>query len=412
MARKRNLSTVLLPLNLRKLIFLWVVALILVSKIVRRFSFKTKYESSSEEIFASNNGHFYPEPNSDQKICDRRIPFSESIPNVIGSLPMKNKIIVIGHDTMNQVQTNNHINAIFHAVDYSNDIGAYLVIFRNSWAERSLMTLFGESSLIVSLELWGIFLIQDMSELVYRFPHERYQVFLNKSFDMYYYHTSAPLHLKQERRHTILRYLWSHPSRGKNGSQTFRDMCSVAQTVLNPNESYMVIHSRWMTNNGCLGRMGSFAARLKTLRSDQIPYGIELDRKAPCLLSPSYIKNIIRTNNFDGKRIFIITDGKNPGIVQSLKEDKDIGPYVTTIPRSLSWVGGDMMLAVLADLFVGSPISTLAGNVARARVALGFNATTNYLFPRKKESEKVDSWEFFCDDRCLYDPSIMKSYVG
>jgi hypothetical protein len=71
-----------------------------------------------------------------------------------------------------------------------------------------------------------------------------------------------------------------------------------------------------------------------------------------------------------------------------------------------------MMLAVLADVFVGSPISTLAGNVARARVALGFNASTNYLFPKKKKNDNADSWEFFCDDRCLYDSSIMKSYVG
>jgi hypothetical protein len=157
--------------------------------------------------------------------------------------------------------------------------------------------------------------------------------------------------------------------------------------------------------------MGSLAARLRTVQSDLIPSGVELDRKAPCLLTPSYIKSIIHRNMLYSKRIFIITDGKNPDIIRDLLQDEDIGSFVQTIPYNLSWVGGDMMLAVLADVFVGSPISTLAGNVARARVALGFNGSTNYLFPMKRR-DYHSTWAFFCNNQCLYDPNILYSYVG
>jgi hypothetical protein len=69
-----------------------------------------------------------------------------------------------------------------------------------------------------------------------------------------------------------------------------------------------------------------------------------------------------------------------------------------------------MMLAILADVFIGTPVSTMSGNIARARVALGFDPSTNYMFPKKKKDG--ERWEFFCDESCLYDVRILSHYVG
>jgi len=222
MSTKRTQLSFVVPANRWQLITFAVIALFLVTLNVHLLSLKISYEDLNEKILSKYGLSYTIQERvqlySPLYICGRRLPFFETSPktNMMESKPLINKIVVIGHDTMNHVQTNNHINAIFHAVDYSNDIGAYLVIFRNSWAERSLITLFGDSSLGFALEVWGIFMIHDMSELVHRFPKDHYQVLFNKSDDMYYYHTSTSIHSKQERRNTMLRYLWSHPSRGKN----------------------------------------------------------------------------------------------------------------------------------------------------------------------------------------------------
>ena len=73
---------------------------------------------------------------------------------------------------------------------------------------------------------------------------------------------------------------------------------------------------------------------------------------------------------------------------------------------------GDMMLGVLSSVFIGTPISTLSGNIARARVALGSDPKTNYMFPRKRK-HKGDDWDFVCEGgECLYDSRFLHHYVG
>ena len=143
----------------------------------------------------------------------------------------------------------------------------------------------------------------------------------------------------------------------------------------------------------------------------------------------------------------MITDGKNPNIIKTLKEHPSLN--VRTVPEDLSWVGGkyiacpllrvvdfsnmctiqnfkllltslvyvfmsqgDMMLGVLSSVFIGTPISTLSGNIARARVALGFDPKSNYMFPKKRHSGK-EGWDFACESaECLYDTRFLSHYVG
>ena len=79
-------------------------------------------------------------------VCDRKV-----IPTVLSQgrttkekeRKIDNKVLVIiGHDQMNHVQTNNKLNAILHAMDYATDTNADLVLVRNGWPTKTLEVLF------------------------------------------------------------------------------------------------------------------------------------------------------------------------------------------------------------------------------------------------------------------------------
>jgi hypothetical protein len=355
-------------------------------------------------------------------ICDRSVnvtfPFKHATFDGQNLNKERNVLVVIGHDKMNHVQTNNKLNALFHAIDYANDINADLALVRNGWPTKTLKILFNhdyqndinswEESIQHNLNVH--FIDHDSSLVEIMKKNHFSDIYYNNSDDMYYYHTSASLEIIKQRRQPVLQYLWSHPTR-KHGPG---EMCAVVNNANAMGQSfdfpYSVVHSRWMKNNGCLGRMGGLKQRIKN------ETGISIDRKAPCLLEPSYIESILKKCGMFGKPIYVITDGLKPEIIQNLKADVRFGPDVRVVPKNISWVGGDMMLGVLSDCFIGTPISTLSGNVARARIALGKDPSTNFLFPLKKEKEDIseDSREFSCQRNadCLYDVRVLHHYVG
>ena len=322
-------------------------------------------------------------------ICGRTIhqplgKHDSSIDNMVSTIE-PNGTVIIGYDDMHHVQTNNHINAFLHALDFAFDQNMQLQIIENSWVHNSLLKLF---------QVHGIPTVTN-----HVLTTLNSSTFLKSGDEMYYYHTRMPLVEKRNRRLEMLRYLWTHPS---------LDTCSVVQELSLPSQ-YVVIHNRWMKHDGCLNRLGNLAFIIKNRT------GIEVDRRAPCLLEPSYIKGILQNNGMldTSIPIYVIGDGINLDIIHNLQLDLDIGSRVKTVPKSISNVCGDMMLAVLSSLFIGTPISTLSGNVARARIALGFDERTNILFPKKRSNVTSNDWEFICQTMdCLLDTTFMHNYVG
>ena len=337
-------------------------------------------------------------------ICGRKVNFIDSNIPHLGYYGTK-KIVVIGHDNMHHVQTNNHINTILHAMDYALDHDATLAITRSGWAKDVLKTLFGgthesedEWERDIARHLNIQFLNQDSTTTISTDPSHDSISYMSGN-DMYYYHSSSNISIISERRIPVLQYLWTHVTEGRGND----NMCSAISDSLP--EQYVVIHSRWMKHDGCLKRLGSLTQRVKS------ETGIKIDRRAPCMLDPSYIESILRSSNHSGTPIFIISDGKNPNSTNILKNHPILD--VREVPGDLDYVGADMVLGVLASVFIGTPISTLSGNIARARVALGSNPNTNFMFPLKL-NENSDDWEFVCrDDRsCLYDTRFLSHYVG
>ena len=102
--------------------------------------------------------------------------------------------------------------------------------------------------------------------------------------------------------------------------------------------------------------------------------------------------------------IVFITDHQNPEVLERLLSDPEIGPQIRLVPEEASWIGGDMTVAVLSDVFIGNPASTFSGFIAKARVALGFKK--NYLFRAKNDRGE---WEDVCDERCIFMKKIMNS---
>ena len=82
-------------------------------------------------------------------------------------------------------------------------------------------------------------------------------------------------------------------------------------------------------------------------------------------------------------------------------EQQMLGPMLRTIPPDASTLAGDITLAVLADVFVGNPVSSISQFIAQARYALGTG--NSYLFMRRRGGGGEEGWETFChDEECFY----------
>lgn len=377
-----------------------VIAVVASSIVCPIFSSKLVNFSHEEHVVVSTSNTFNANTSDrlSEEICSRNVNGSASMEYLqhdVYETQQGRPEILIGYDNFNHVQTNNHLNAIFHAIDYANDHGSGLVLYRHGWAVRVLRLLFGGRS--NNTQTWekGI-----ERQLGIRITSSRHRGLRKSGDEMYYYHTQQSLDALSRKRNSMWRYLWSNLTSptGKLYEKE-EDMCKSIKSV-SPSRKYVVIHSRWMKNDGCLRRLGSLAQRIKNNTK------IQIDRKEPCKLSPSYIEKILRKSNSLYYPIYFISDGRNLNVVEKLKKHRIYGPNVHQINQS--FVGADMTLGVLSTVFIGTPISTVSGNIARSRLALGRNPNTNFLFPLKNNVSDFA----FQDDTSLYNHHIMGNYAG
>ena len=99
--------------------------------------------------------------------------------------------------------------------------------------------------------------------------------------------------------------------------------------------------------------------------------------------------------------LYQYSDGQNPEILERLMSDPEIRPLIRIIPEESTWIGGDLAVAVMSNVFIGNPASSFSGFIAKARLALGFGH--NYLYRAKNENGE---WVTVCGDNCIYDNTI------
>lgn len=215
---------------------------------------------------------------------------------------------------------------------------------------------------------------------------------------MFVYTSQAPLLEYIAHQSKILQTLYRNYNTGEGTTsrpwEKVRNMCSGIESIFGEdrnNEIYSTIHLRSLEKAGVrlMERMSSSSGCHPT---------------AALEMEPEYIKSILRPLGMLKFPIVLITDGQNFDAIRRLVNDPDIGPRLKLVTEAASWVGGDITLAVMSNVFIGNPASTFSGIIAKSRLALGFGHS--YLFRAQNEEGE---WRDTCGDTCVFDKRIMAS---
>ncbi|KAL7535491.1 hypothetical protein ACHAWF_005184 [Thalassiosira exigua] len=306
-------------------------------------------------------------------------------------------------------RTGNQIQELFRSFDMARDRGVALVMHDEGFpVEKVLRKLFLGIEREKLEELFGV-TFRDSIEEARRSSYKMRRITLR---DAYFYvsnNTKYDLNDTIFHRHHMIQELYrmtskemdSHPN-----SSGVADICSSFHAFLGRGDGvqgnapkdggitkritskFTVIHSRGLEGVG-----EKFLARASDL--------IGIDNRSALDYPADLLTSILTPLGINNHSILMITDGINRGrnreLNNRLSSDPDIGPMFQVVPKQVSTVAGDMMLAILSDVFIGNPVSTFSQYIVQARYALGFGRS--YLFARRKG--KI--WETFCnDEQCFY----------
>lgn len=307
-----------------------------------------------------------------------------------------------------------------HALQYARDHDVTLGIMRDSWPLRVLLPMFMSVQdkdntgwrhhfeqafcvklfdTAVELEGWDIEQWENLSTL----GQGRGTLGMDKDYltskKMFVYVSQTPLLEYIAHQSKILQTLYRNYNTGEGTTsrpwEKVRNMCSGIETLFgddSKNVVYSTIHLR-----GLEGKSGVQLMKRMSSSSGCHP-------TAALEMEPEYIKSILRPLGMLKFPIVLITDGQNFDAIRRLVNDPDIGPRLKLVPQSASWVGGDITLAVMSNVFIGNPASTFSGFITKSRVALGLGHS--YLFRAQNEEGE---WRNTCGDTCVFDKRIMAS---
>ncbi|KAL7468576.1 hypothetical protein ACHAXS_008810, partial [Conticribra weissflogii] len=312
------------------------------------------------------------------------------------------KSILLIEGTKTFGRTGNNLIEFLHALQYSRDRDVPLGIMSGSWAMRVLLKMWmaiqenNEEQWIDRFErAFCVKILKDEEELK-SLGYE--EVIRMETRDLFVYKTQTSLNEYLGFQGDNLRTLWNeyNTGEGRDGvGKDVNDMCSGIDAIFgNDRETaiYSVIHSRSLE-----GEPGFKLLSKVSRKSGCDPVGA-------LEMTPGYVKSILRPLGMLNYPIVFITDGQNSEVLDRLLNDPDIGPQLKLVPNEASWVGGDITLAIMSNVFIGNPASTFSGFIAKSRLAMGFGH--NYLFRAKNDQ---GGWMTICGDDCIFDRSIMAS---
>ncbi|KAL7531382.1 hypothetical protein ACHAXR_004006 [Thalassiosira sp. AJA248-18] len=351
------------------------------------------------------------------RVCERKAPVPHEIdmrilrkyarcPLLNHRPPDKTTILLLsGMQTFGR--TGNNLIEFLHSLQYGRDQNVLVAIVYGSWAPRMItdMWMAIQADSDQNRAAWREFVEQAFCVKILDDAAEAKQyrkVIQMDTRDIFMYkHDTAGFGLLNryaEFQGHIIRDFYRFYNDG-NGINTRRlpvqDMCSVLDTMFGVDKRsvvYSVIHSRSLEGAPGLRLLGRIARY------------VGCDPVAALDMEPEYIKAILEPLGMLDKPIVFITDHQRPEILEKLLADPDIGRSIRFIPEEASWVGGDITVATMADVFIGNPASSFSGFIAKSRVALGYD--TNYLFRRKNDNGE---WVDVCDERCIFDSKAMSS---
>lgn len=304
-----------------------------------------------------------------------------------------------------------------HASQYAHDNNVTLGIMNDSWPLRVLLPMFMavkdkaewrhqfEQALCVKLfddnsqlTEWDIVQWDDLYKLGEGRGSLGKDVDYLTSKKMFVYVSQAPLIQYISHQTKVLQALYRNYNTGTGTTsrpwESVRNMCSGIDSVFGDDRGavYSVIHLRSLEGQSGLKLM----ERMSKSSGCHPTAALEME--------PEYIKSILRPLGMLQFPIVLITDGQNFNALRRLVNDREIGPKLRLVPQSSSWIGGDITLAVMSNVFVGNPASTFSGFITKSRLALGFGHS--YLFRAQNENGE---WVDTCGDTCVFDSRIMGS---
>jgi len=292
----------------------------------------------------------------------------------------------------------NNLIEFLHSLQFARDNDAVVGVIMGSWPMHLILDMWmaihdGD------VAAWRAFMEQAFCIRIFDSPEETEQykeVIHMETRDLFMYRFKGPLNQYIEFQGHILRTLFRSYNNGigvNMRQKPVKDMCSVIEAIFgNEKHSavYSVVHSRSLEGEPGRILLGRIAGK------------VDCDPVAALDMEPEYVKAILEPLGMLEHPILFITDNQRPEILEKLLADPDIGPNIRLIPEEASWVGGDITLAVMADVFIGNPASSFSGFIAKSRVSLGYD--DNYLFRKKNDDGE---WVDVCDERCIFDHKVM-----
>jgi len=298
--------------------------------------------------------------------------------------------ISLGPNLKPRVGSNNMLMSVLHALDMAEERNETTVISLGGWALHFWMDFLG-----LQKQSWNSSLMMTTAPVVLfgelrkrriaREAHLHNELFARRDLIMFEDAAKARQEMEIYKRRRIEMFtaifslflspgrcsivtdaLYNHPVWKQAAPRTQRE------------KFYVSIHVRSLEGS-CIRRLGS---------------NVPIDE---CQMSPSYVKEILRPLGCLGTvPIVVISDMQNNATIHSLKKDPELGPWIIvptwdlqsnnnqTEGHELVWQ--DMVLAAMADVFIGVRVSSMSVIIGQMRAALGFDLSTNYIYTH---SEKI-----------------------
>lgn len=283
----------------------------------------------------------------------------------------------------------NRLKAFLNAVQYARDKKAPLVVMSNSWAIKAVTSRF----FVTGDREWQSRMERSLCLRIATAKPRRTRRHLSP-YQLFHYKSTAPTEEYVASQLQIIRTLLRHHNTGMEHEAPDRvvrggdgsDTCSGIDALFATDGAgdrerqrrearYSVVHLRSFEGNG--KKILAKAAKTRGC-----------DPAAAQEMRPEYVKSILAPLGMLQHPVIVVSDhekGSKPVLARLLR-DPDIGPMVQEVPTEARWFGGDMTLAVMANVFIGHPSSTMSSFIARSRAAIGLG--NSYLCLAKDEGDE------------------------
>ena len=321
-------------------------------------------------------------------------------PNVNQPCPsiLKDRPLLLLKGTIARGRTGNNLMELLHAIQLTKDQDIQLGMMKQSWAMKLVTKLWFETNENTNtfdyniLEKTLCIRIFDSTEEV-----EGWNVVYMTTQELFVYHSPLSVTDYMTSQLDIFRRLFQsilYAGQGINlgsslSTSSTIDMCSVVNELFPTLEErssaiYTVIHSRHRGYKKVSKKTGC-------------------DLTAALEMQPEFIKSTLQPLGMLEYPIVLITDGEDSAVLERLASDPDIGRQLRVLDKSSSTLGGEMTLAMMSQVFIGNPGSSLSAFIAKARVSFGFEHNKMYM----AKDLNTGQWQSVCGDQCLFDYDIM-----